>query len=479
MRSKTAIIRTLCMPLAVIVGVSCLMALMFYPMMNASVRELPVAVLSLDEGATVQGKAMNVGDTMVEKLTSGEAPSDGTDTADDSDGDADADSPMVWHEVKSQSELDRGLADHDYYAAIVIPEDFTAKQVAKQQTAMKERITESTALAQVMVKAQTEAQTQAQQAAMAQVQAKGLTGAAAQQFAQQYAKQYVQQAVQSAVQKAAAQSMQSGQSAQSGQSSESDSADVADAPTITVTIDNGKSPLMANMLKSSLPTVLGKTGATVETKVINEGDTSHVKSNALPTATMMGLNVLIMPTFMMSMVVSIIAVAVLGPKSYDDKAQRWKTLAMQMGSALVYSLLVALGADCVRAVTGAGWLDWSAVMFLWLASFAIMAVLFGLLNISVPLGVLTGVLTFGLGMTTGLFPFELLPGFWRDWVYGWVPQRYIGEGIRAVLYNGDGWWNTATGPLLITLGIGLVIVVIAGLLPLRGRDKAAKAGKRS
>ncbi|PLS31857.1 ABC-2 family transporter protein [Bifidobacterium margollesii] len=463
--STAETLRRYCLPVGVIVAISCLMALMFYPMMNAGLRELPVAILSLDKGATVQGKAMNVGDTMVEKLTG--AASDDAGSGDD---DADTDeSPMDWHEVKTQDELDRGLADHEYYAAITIPEDFTERQVAKQQTAMKQKISESTALAQVMVKAQTEAQ----QTAMAQAQAQGLTGTAAQGFVQQY----VQKAVQGAVQKAAAQSAQTAQSEQSEQSTRSEDADDAEAPTVTVTIDNGKSPLVANLLKQSLPTVLGKTGATVETKVINEGDTSNTKSNALPTATMMGTNMIIMPTFMMSMVVAIVCV-VLGPKSYDDKAQRWKMLGVQLGMAAVYSLLVALGADCLHAMIGAGWLDWTMISFLWLAGFAVMTVMFGLLNIALPLGVLTGILTLGLGMTTGIFPYELLPDFWRNWVYGWVPQRFIGEGARAVLYNGDGWWNSATGPLWVMVGIGLVIVVIAGVLPLnRAKSQAGHSSR--
>lgn len=111
------------------------------------------------------------------------------------------------------------------------------------------------------------------------------------------------------------------------------------------------------------------------------------------------------------------------------------------------------------------------VAFLWLASFAAMTVVLGLANIAVPLGLGCGVLGMGLGMTSGLFPRELLPGFRQDWVYGWVPQRFIGDGVRAVLYRGDGWRNAASEPLMVILCVGLVILIVAGLLPVaRNRD---------
>lgn len=427
------------LPLIVIIAVSCLMALMFYPMMNAQIRELPVAILSLDEGATTAQGEVNVGDAMVKKLT---GASDGASSSDSAD-----EQPMVWTEVDSQDDLDKAFADHDYYAAIVIPKDFTAKQMAVKQAAAKAQIESATALAQTMAKAQAEAVAQ------------GLTGAAAQ--------QYVQAAMQKAI---AAQSGDTAGAAASDGAAASTSSDGENAPAVTLTIDNSKSPLVASLLKQSVPTMLSQTGVKVEVKTINAGD---VKSNSsLPTAAMMGQNVLIMPTYMMSMIVAVLTVMQLGRKRYDSKSQRWVSFGVQLCAALIWSLCIALGACCIFAMVGSGWPPASMIGFLWLASFAVLSVLLALMNIALPLGVLCGVLGLGLGMTSGLFPYELLPGFWRDWVYGWVPQRYIGDGVRAVLYSGDGWWNAASEPLMVVVCVGLVTFIVAGLLPLgkRGRD---------
>ena len=425
------------MPLVAIIAISSLMALMFYPMMNAQVRELPVAVLSLDEGASTPQGEMNVGSTLVTKLTDN-ASTNGDET------------PMHWTEVKSQDDLDSAFADHEYYAAITIPTDFTAKQVAAKQASVKSQIDSATALAQTMAKAQAEAEQQ------------GLTGAAAQ--------QHVQAALQNAI---TAQSADATPSSAGGASSTSSTADAKDAPTVTLTIDNAKSPLVASLLKQSVPAMLEQTGATVTVNTINESD---VKSNSsLPTDAMMGQNMLIMPVYMMSLIIAVLTYTQLRRKHYDAKPQRWASFGVQLLAALGWSLMIALGACSITAMVGAGWPPTSMIAFLWLASLALIAMLLSLMNIALPLGVICGALGLGLGMTSGMFPHELLPGFWQDWVYGWVPQHYIGAGVRAILYGGDGWWNAGSTPLVIMLCVGLAIFVIADLLPLgrqrrRGRD---------
>ncbi|RSX51633.1 YhgE/Pip domain-containing protein [Bifidobacterium callimiconis] len=422
-------------PLAVIVLVSCLMTLMFYPMMNANMKELPVAILSLDEGAKTAQGDMNVGDVMVDKLTESAKSSD-------SDGQA----AIKWTKVSTQKELGEGFDNRDYYAAIVVPKDFTAKQMAAKQAAVKQNVESATALAQVMTQAQTQA---AQQ---------GLTGEAAQQF------------VQASLQKAAAEQAQS-----AGASEASSSAAAETGANVKLVIDNAKSPLIANLLKQSVPAMLERTGAAVKVTVLNEGDVTT--NSSLPTAAMMGQNVLIMPVYMMSMLVSFLVVGAFARKNYDDRTQRWATFGGQLAAAAVWAFCVALGADCIFAMLGSGWLPGSMLGFLWFASFALMTLFLGLMNVNKFLGLGCGLLGLGLGMTSGLLPYELLPEFWQNWVYGWVPQHFIGDGVRAVLYRGGGWWNVGSGPLLIILCVGLVIFVCAGLLPL-GRHRASEVSDK-
>lgn len=104
-------------PLSVI-PIGCVMALMFTPIVKMSPQNLPFAILTLDEGVTTPQGEMNAGDLMVQNLT-GESAAEG-------------ESPIEWHAVSSQAELDVALANNEYYGAITIPTDFSQSQALAQ-----------------------------------------------------------------------------------------------------------------------------------------------------------------------------------------------------------------------------------------------------------------------------------------------------------------------------------------------------------
>jgi YhgE/Pip-like protein len=414
------------MPLLIIIGVTCIMSLIFYPMMNMKVENLPVAVVSLDEGATTAQGEVNAGDQMATKLVESGKKDNAT---------------MVWTKLDSKKALNTALDNYDYYAAVVIPKDFTAKQVATKQADMTKTVTLATQIAQAMIQAQTQAQAQ------------GLQGEA------------VQQAAQAAAQKAVQEAMQT----QAAEQQSTEKSATADTASIQAILDNAKSPMVANLLKTALTTALGQTGITVNTKVINAGDTD---TNAQPMTVMMGQNTTIMPTFMMSFVASIFTLQAFKRKRYASTGAKWKDLGIQILYIAGISLLVALGVDCVQMLISGNWLASAAVPFLWLCSFAIMSVVVGLGNVAFPLGVAVGGLSLVLGMSSGLFAPEMLPSFWRNWIYPWVPQRYIGDGFRDIAFNGAGAWNAGSTAMLITAIVGICAFVIAGLLP-KGRKVSA------
>ncbi|TCI42307.1 YhgE/Pip domain-containing protein [Exiguobacterium sp. SH1S4] len=69
-------------------------------------KDLPVAIVNDDQGATFEGEELAVGDELVDKLTTSEA--------------------FQFVEV-SKAEADAGLQDHAFYMAIEIPDDFSEK----------------------------------------------------------------------------------------------------------------------------------------------------------------------------------------------------------------------------------------------------------------------------------------------------------------------------------------------------------------
>ena len=389
-------------PLLIGIVAACVMSVMFYPMANMEMKGLPFAVLSLDEGVQTPQGDVNVGDTLVENITSATAAEDGEE------------SPIAWTKVGSQKELDEALENGEYYGAIIVPADFSAQQMAVKQAETKA----SLAQAQALMAAQGDA---AQAAALAAA-------------------------------------------AQDDGASE---AEEVEAPALKVLIDKAKSPLVASQMGASIPSMFQQMGVDVDVETIHEGSASDGDGAAAnPMSGMVSLQLAIMPLFMVSMMTGLFLSRIFGKKTDATSAERWKSIGIQAAYAVVASLIVSLCAFCMLLwIAGIEAPMDAIVPFMWLASFCVMLVFIGAFNISTALGGLLALVGFALGMMTGTFPFEALPAFWQDWVYPWAPQRFMSEGIRAILYLDAGAWNAGSLPLLIVGAVGAMLTCIAALVP--------------
>ena len=245
---------------------------------------------------------------------------------------------------------------------------------------------------------------------------------------------------------------------------------VSDAPTpsLEVIVDNAKSPLVANQLKSSIAAMLQQMGVAAEVQTIHAGEAASAAdadAAASPLSGMLSQQMTIMPLFIMSMVGALVLSRVFKVGDRASKSERWKSLGMQTAYAVVMSLVASL---CVY-----GMLLWVAgvetpmadfVLFMWLASFCVMLLFIGAFSLSLGLGGFIALCGLA-GMMCGPLPFEALPTFWQDWVYPWAPQRFIGEGLRAVMYLDAGAWNVGSGPLAAIGAVGVALAGFAALLP--------------
>ena len=109
----------------------------------------------------------------------------------------------------------------------------------------------------------------------------------------------------------------------------------------------------------------------------------------------------------------------------------------------------------------------TVMLFLWLASFAVIMLIFGAWSIASPLGVIVLLLVFACGMSSAMLAQEMLPAFWSNWIYPWVPQRYIGDGMKEILYMGGNAWNTGSLAMVITAAAGIVLAAIGLYMPRR------------
>lgn len=404
-------------PLGVICVLLTLWSCMFYPMLHATPKNIPFAILSLDKGAKTAAGTVNAGKTMVQKITSATSASDG-------------DSPIAWTEFKTRNALDKAMDDNDYYAAVVISKDFTAKQVAAKQ-----------AQTQAIAK-QVQAQMEAKMKAQAQAQAQGVAP------------------------NATAQNGTSTAAPSPSALAQSTTA-TKDMPVVTIITNSAKNPTVTQNITASITSTLKQAGVNVKTSAVHDYDLGNASGAA------MLAQLTVAPTVLMSAVCTLIMYLLTKPRKNASRKERLITVGVQACYAAVLSLCVA-GATCfLITVVGGMTIPVGAVLpYLWICSFCLMLLVLGMATIVLPLAALA-MLTVMFTMSTGYTAFEALPAFWQDWIYPWTPARYIADGIRSIVFLGQGAFNSTLVPLAVCAAIGLVAAGI-GMAVQCGRKAPAR-----
>ncbi|MCA1063802.1 DUF3533 domain-containing protein [Rossellomorea aquimaris] len=94
-------------------------SLTLFPSVQPQPKNLPIAIVNADQGVQVPDQPkMNMGQTLVEKIQTMSNPT------------TDEDPAVKWIEVKSTEAVQKGLDNQEYYAALVIPEEFSMKQAS-------------------------------------------------------------------------------------------------------------------------------------------------------------------------------------------------------------------------------------------------------------------------------------------------------------------------------------------------------------
>lgn len=395
--------RAFAVPFVVGIAIFCVLGLSMAPMFSAAPKEVPMAIVNLDEGAVLpNGEETNAGTLIVEKMTTAAA-----------EVGEDGEAPIAWTELSSRQALDEAMEDGAFYGAVVIPRDFTQRQMADRAAVVETLQEQLPSVAAAAAQAQANPQAQAQAA-------QGLAVAIAQ--AQQS----------------------------------------AEKPSVDVVLNLAKSPMLAQTMQASLTGILSQAGIQPDVETIGEapgGDSG-------PLASMMSVQFMVMPLFIMSLIMGIAGSLLLWRKQADRSA-RGRAALLQLVYCVLASLVAAVCSYGMVAWLGGVAVDASAILFLWLASFCLTLVTVGLCDIAVPLGALVMLCVFALGMSAAVLPAPMLPAFWVDWVLPWAPQNYIGEGLRNIIYLGGGVFGAGAGALLAWGAVGLLALVCAVLSPSR------------
>ena len=103
-------IKTNVIALCVIIGLTVIPALYSWFNILASTSRIKVAVVSVDKGTSLEGTELNVGDTIIDALKTNNT--------------------IGWQFVASSDEAIEGVYSGEYYAALVVPENFSKNLIS-------------------------------------------------------------------------------------------------------------------------------------------------------------------------------------------------------------------------------------------------------------------------------------------------------------------------------------------------------------
>ncbi|WP_040207521.1 YhgE/Pip domain-containing protein [Neobacillus jeddahensis] len=370
-------------------------SLTLFPSVNIQPKNLPIAIVNEDQGIQIPDQPkMNMGTTIAEMIQKTAATTD--------------EAPAVkWIEVKSSEEVQKGLDQQKYYAAFIIPKDFSAKQASLRTP------TPSSPEVQLFIN----------------------------------------------------QGMNTAASTMAGQ-------------ILNTVVDN-----INNNVRTQLLEGFEKQGATLTTtqaaslvapiakKVTNVNEIGANSANGNAPIS------LFQPLWMASIASAVIifmAVSKLAVRT------RKENLSIKLGQILVGAF--------VSFVVGFG-LTWLAngmvglaipqfgdtALFLSITCFSFFLMISAVLSLvgmkGIPIFVL--ILFFGAPLLA-LAP-EMMSSFYREWIYSWLPMRFMVEGLRELFFFGKSLsWNSPVSTLVWIGGVSLVIVLGSSLKLQAGKQQKSQ-----
>ena len=322
------------LPIVGMIGGLLLTLLLVFPMLSMNVKDIPIEVISLDEGMISPQGEVNAGDIFIDNLVKED------------------NSLINFKKAKSEKAIKEDLEDGKCYAIIIVPKDFT-----------KNRMVENSK--------------------------------------------------------------------------------------IDVTINEGLQPMVTMQLSQGLNALEGKSGIAFNIKSINSISSLGMKALLLPM-------MLVMMTFVISLISSFLITL-----SIEDK-NKVKCYLKQLVYIIILAFVVGFVVSFIAISIAGVKLDIiKTALYLSFVSVSIMVLVNGSVNLFAKKGIIIPMLLFILGMGLIQMPYEYLNGVWQVLVASWEPFRYIGIGLREVLFQNHGIINNATICLIIVIIIGILFSFIS------------------
>ncbi len=352
-------------------------SLTLFPTVQPQPKNLPIAIVNEDQGVEIPNQPkMNMGQTIVDNMKK---------TAKSEEEPA-----VKWVEVKNKEAVQKGLNNKEYYAALVIPKEFSAKQASLR--------TPQPSSPEIEI--------------------------------------YINQGMNTAASTMAGQILQA-------------------------IVDN-----MNNTVRTQILEGLKAKGATVTVDQVSNVVTPIAKK--VTNVNEIGKNSangnspisLFQPLWIASLASAAIIFIAISKMPVGTRKENIVVKLKQIVTGAIAALVIGFGltwiADGMVGLNISNFTDTALFLSITSLSFFLMiSAVLSLVGLK-GIGLFAFLLFFGAPLLS-LAP-EMLSPFYQDWVYSWLPMRFMIEGLREIFFFGKGLsWST---PLTVLVWIGVVSMVI-------------------
>ncbi|ONG98197.1 YhgE/Pip domain-containing protein [Bacillus cereus] len=352
-------------------------SLTLFPTVQPQPKNLPIAVVNEDQGVEIPNQPkMNMGQTIVDNMKKTSK--------------LEEEPAVKWVEVKNKEAVQKGLNNQEYYAALVIPKDFSTKQASLR--------TPQPSSPEVEI--------------------------------------FINQGMNTAASTMAGQMLNS----------------------VVDNMNNNVRKQILEGLKAKGATLTADQVSNVVTPItkkvtnVNEIGKNSANGNA-PIS-------LFQPLWIASLASAAIIFMAIHKIPVGSRKENFVLKVKQIITGAVVAVVVGFGltwiADGMVGLNISNFTD--TALFLSITSFSFFLMISAVLSLVglKGIGVFALLLFFGTPLLS-LAP-EMLSPFYQDWVYAWLPMRFMIEGLREIFFFGKGLsWST---PVIVLIWIGVVSIVI-------------------
>lgn len=379
----------------IVAAVIFVFSLAMIPTINPTPVRLPIALVSEDQGVTLpNGTATNMGETltgMIKQQTSSKASADGP--------------AIEWVHVNTEKEAMSGLDEQKYYAALVVPADFSQNQATL--------LTEKPVQPQLRI--------------------------------------YVNQG------------MSASASTMAGQ-------------VLNQIVDTMNAKIRADLLAAA-----GKQSGKVTVQQASvlaapiAKDVKNVHETGTHTANGNAPVSLFQPIWMGSILGGVMFYLVISKLNFAYRRSLLAARVVQTVAGAVLALIAGFGLTWFAGSWGLHIPDGTATaIFLSLCYFAFFLMISAVLSWAGLKSMVLFVLLLFFGAPLLSLPAEMMGSFYRDYVFPWLPMRFMVEGLREMFFFGRGLdWNHSTAVLTGIAAVSLV-VLLGSALKVRQNRRAAR-----